>query len=242
MKLATWNLARPARSGARTERTLAMIGDVKADVWVLTETREQLRPSEGYVFAAHSSIAKDRGIGETWVSIWSKTPGEKIPLQADPERSAAALVNVSPERPVIVIGTVLPWLGDTRQEQQRGSVAFQAALEGQAQEWSDIAARYDGVPICVAGDFNQDLVCRHYYGSGDGRKLLRATLARHNLKCLTGDELDPVSLATSQRAASVDHICVSKAVENAKIVSVWPEESEVGPKLSDHFGVCAEIS
>jgi endonuclease/exonuclease/phosphatase family metal-dependent hydrolase len=106
-----------------------------------------------------------------------------------------------------------------------------------------IRSAHPEAELCVAGDLNQDLHSRHFYGSAVNRSALREALSRAALTCVTAGDKDPVSLMTREKAATVDHICLSAGLHRGAPVSVgaWPERDTVDPTLSDHFGVWADL-
>jgi hypothetical protein len=235
MRVATWNLARcRPRATVRGPALRGWMADVNADVWVLTETFRGFAPGPGYELAASSVDAPDRtaGPGERWVAIWSRLPALPVPLTANLERAAAAQVGDV----LTVVGTVLPWHGDRRHPVHRGSAAFCTRLSEQSADWRQL--RVGSGALCVAGDFNQDLLTTgRYYGSAKGRQALLETLASAGLKCLTGGEDDP--LAGAGRAC-IDHICVA-GVRAVGRHSVWPAPGELSRRLTDHYGSWADL-
>jgi hypothetical protein len=237
MRIATWNLdrCRPG-SSARARRLSAMIGDVGADVWVLTEPYRGFSPGPAYDLIAHSADAPDRHAarGECWVAIWSRLPAQPVVLTTDLERVAAIRVGS-----MVVIGTVLPWLSDDRDPLLRGEAAFQARLADQAADWGRFPSSPGGV--CLAGDFNQDLLpSGHSYGSSGGREALWATLTRLGLECLTGGVDDP--LVASPGLACIDHICVGGLRPRGRPPSsAWPQPGTLRRGLTDHYGVWADV-
>ena len=244
VRIATWNLmrARPGSSG-RTAALLAHMDAISPDVWVLTETFRDLRPGPDYTLVASSTDAPDREAarGECWTAIWSRVPGMPVELAADPERTAAARVQFADAEPLLIVGTVLPWLSDTRYAPLRGGDAFCAVLARQAGEWRELQKKHSDAGMCVAGDFNQDLAASHYYGSARGRLALRRALDGARLECLTAGAGDP--LAEVPGHAAIDHVCVSRNVipmENPA-VNAWPEPPLDRSRLTDHFGVVADL-
>jgi hypothetical protein len=201
------------------------------DVWVLTETYRDLSPGPAYSLVACSADAPDRRFeqGECWTAIWSRLPAEIHELAGDRERCAAAVVVGLP-----IVGTVLPWLADSR-DSFRGADAFCARLAEQAQEWSRLQAEFGC--ICVAGDFNQDLLeSGHYYGSNRGRAALRDTLHEAGLECITAPPNDPLGAVG---LACIDHICVGGV--GAGGLGVWPPSGQLDRKVSDHHGFHVEV-
>jgi endonuclease/exonuclease/phosphatase family metal-dependent hydrolase len=214
---------------------------ISPDVWVLTETSRTLQPGPGYSLVASSSDAPDRtNRGECWVAIWSRLHATPITLSADPERSGAIRLQHAIGS-TLVVGTVLPWLSDRRHAPARGADAFCDVLTRQAAEWRQLQVANPGAALCVAGDFNQDLAPSHYYGSKRGRVSLDCALGETGLVCLTAGAYDPLAMVPDR--ASIDHICVSESlIANGRPqVLVWPEPSLVSERLTDHFGVCAEL-
>ena len=117
MRIATWNVAygrgRPANA-----RRLRRIEEVDADVWILTETHDELSLADAGYSPVHADQRPTTGArevieGSRWVSIWSRLPvSERIADLADPRRTAAAVIDAA-DRRVVVYGTVLPCYHDT---------------------------------------------------------------------------------------------------------------------------------
>ncbi len=236
MRVATWNLNRCSpRATVRGPALRQWMTDVDADVWVLTEAFRGFSPGTGHELIASSADAPDResGRGECWVAIWARLPSLPVHLTADLERAAAAQVCGA----LTVVGTVLPWHGDNRHAGQRGSAAFLTRLGEQSADWQRLRAGQSA--LCVAGDFNQDLLpAGHYYGSAAGRQAMREALASASLDCLTGGEDDP--LVSTRGRACIDHICVG-GVRAVKRRSVWPAPGELAKQLTDHYGTWADL-
>jgi len=234
MRLAIWNLNRCRPNTARAHRLQQGINQVNADVWVLTETSVEFSPGPEFCLLAHSANAPDRDAkqGECWVAIWSRVGGDCVQLTADLERAAAVKID-----DCVVVGTVLPWLSDRRDPRLTGGALFQARLSEQAKDWQRLQAKG---AICVAGDFNQDLLLTgHYYGSKNGRAALKETLSSCNLNCLTGSEDDPLADGLGQ--ANIDHICVHEMLPlQSPPSSAWPSVGQlIG--LTDHYCIYTDI-
>ena len=234
MRLATWNLNRCRTGSVRANRLRKGINQVDADVWVLTETYIDFSPGPDFCLLAHSADAPDRNAkqGECWVAIWSRLDGNSVQLTADLERVAASKIDNC-----IVVGTVLPWLSDRREPKLTGAALFQAKLSEQASDWRKLRA--EGA-LCVAGDFNQDLLSAgHYYGSKNGRTALKEALSLCDLDCLTSGEDDPLTAELGR--ANIDHICVHKMLPLSSPRSVaWPPIGDL-KGLTDHYCVYADI-
>jgi len=240
LRLATWNLERPARPSRRKQEALRYwMSLVKADVWVLTETHDGVSPGEGFASASSSGSEWEGDPGERWVTIWSRFPLEPL-TTSDPVRTAAARIQ-HPVHPFIVYGTVLPWLGSTwRGYKSAGGEAFRQALQVQCEDWLRLSETY-GNSIFLAGDFNQDLSHTHYYGSKVNRAELEGALESANLQPLTAGRHDPIRRDSPSRAC-IDHICLSKnSIWHPVNTLRWPNEAEPVRWLSDHFGVAVGL-
>lgn len=246
LRIATWNLDNAPQTSARATACRAKIVEIQAHVWVLTETRQGFSPGDNFHLIAQSKQACDLATDWRWTSIWVQEPlaGKNIET-SDPERTACARLEIPGGYTLKVYGTVLPWLGSTwKKIRNEGGQAFAAALAVQKADWSMLREAASDALLCVAGDFNQDLLeSGHYYGSKITRKMLREALDQAKLECLTGGKTDPVARLNPGKA-NIDHICLGGSVplvsKPVKVVAWSPEHQ--GIKVSDHFAVSVEIN
>jgi hypothetical protein len=120
MRLATWNVEY-ARGLVKNRLRRDLLLEADSDVWVLTETHDELALTEAYV-PVRSSAQPSRP-GSRWVTVWSRLPILEIAATVDPSRTAAALLD-TPSGPLLVYGTVMPWHAD-------------AGPDGTAKNWSE---------------------------------------------------------------------------------------------------------
>lgn len=244
VRVATWNVARPVPSARRRRELVAeQIRVIAADVWVLTETHDDVAPGPEYRSASTSGADRTSEPGERWVSVWSRFPVEPIPSTSDPVRAVTARVLPTRGTPLIVYGTVLPWLGSPwRGIEAVDGKAFEAALNVQAEDWCALRRAHPDHDLIVAGDFNQDLADTHYYGSRANRLRLAAALERADLVAVTASGDDPVRRGSPPNAC-IDHVCVSEALRRrCRSVHRWPDAPKPDRRMSDHFGIVVEFS
>lgn len=244
LTIATWNVQRPSPRGSRGEPIREWLRRIDADVWVLTETHDDICPGPGYEGVVTQAADRRQSAGENWTTIWSRFPIRRLPETSDPARAVAAYVELPERRPLVVYGTVLPWSGsEWRGLPSRGGEAFRAALGVQRTDWLRLIEQFPDADLCVAGDLNQDLAGPHYYGSNGNRLALGDALAQCGLRCVTAEPDDPVR-QVAPRHASIDHICLARHLcdSNSIALRVWPELPAPDRLLSDHFGVVATLT
>lgn len=243
--VATWNLNYLSPNGERAKACRTKMADIQADVWILTETREGFCPGEGFTLIAESELASDLAGDRRWTAIWARESlGGSKQKTSDPERTACARLEIPGGFLLNVYGTVLPWRGSTwRCHKSAGGQAFSEALVVQKADWLELRGNDPNGLLCVAGDFNQDLLATgHYYGSKKERKMLEDALEQANLNCLTGGKFDPVAKRDPDKA-NVDHICLGGTRPQISDVdtNAWsPQQQE--RLLSDHFGISVRFS
>lgn len=244
IRIATWNLARPRNAtSTRASKLLEWIQRIDADVWVLTETHEAIRPGPEYASVSTTGLDRTEISGERWTMIWSRLPILQSQPTSDPIRTVCARVAIQPTRSCHVYGIVLPWRSDRRWLPKSGGLAFASALQEQEADWLRLRHEFPTDLLCVAGDFNQELAEKSYAGTALGRRELRRALAATQLHCATGDDADPVARITGGKRSNIDHICWDAAVATARPVrtGAWPTTVEELRGLTDHFGVWADV-
>ena len=237
MRIGTWNVeyAWPARLDALR----SVLSANRADIWVLTETHDDLRPPQ-CEFVAHTEPRPKNlsGIrpGSRWVSIWSRFPiiADVSLSAADKERTVAVLLDIGQSNKLIVYGTVMPWKGD--REKHDWSEHHRVVPE-QCAEWRELTQIHSDAALCVAGDYNTDMGTGSYYGTKEGIATLRAGLADCRLFCATEMPRVPAGLL---QYPPIDHIAVPLTWESStSVVSAWPSQKGV---LSDHSGLVIEVA
>lgn len=105
MRIGTWTVEYAAGAD-KNERRRSVLQQHDCDLWVLTETHDELAPSAAYE-PIHSAQRPTGRLGGRWASIWTRYPVLQRLDVVDPRRTVAALVQ-APTGPLIVFGTVMP--------------------------------------------------------------------------------------------------------------------------------------
>src|ERR1022692_4460601 len=107
-RIATWNLERPRMGSHRNTAILKRIHDIRADVWILTETNAVIDLGPAY-HAVVSSRLPFHKPGENWTTIWSRLRHLSNPRTYDSNIAVCAEIDAPGGRPLLVYGTVLPY-------------------------------------------------------------------------------------------------------------------------------------
>lgn len=240
VRIGTWNV-QYGRGVEKNRLRAAHLRSLAADVWVLTETHDELDLSSSHV-PVHSE-QRYASPGGRWTSIWTSLPVIEQLATSDPHRSVAVRLSDDARGEMIVYGTVLPWNGDRGPDLEKpakGWEEFHRVVPEQGQDWALLRDRFPDAALVVAGDLNQDLGGEHYYGTKAGRRLLLDELSKARIACLTTtDRFDRSVLLHPP----IDHVCAGAGAGAALQAEVLGWNRDVGGvRLSDHGGVLAEVT
>lgn len=239
LRVGTWNV-QYGRGVEKNRARFGLLASWRADVWVLTETHDDLDLADSHT-AIHSEQRYSTP-GGRWTTIWTSLPVLEQLSTLDPRRCVAARLDAGDAGELIVYGTVLPWNGDTGPDETlpaRGWEEFRRVVPARGHEWASLRGRHPFATLVVAGDLNQDLGGRHYYGTKDCRALLNAQMAESNLTCLT--TTDRFDQGVPEHPP-IDHVCVSpgRARSFTTRVHGWNNVAD-GVRLSDHGGTLVDF-
>lgn len=245
MRIGTWNVEYVFKDRLDVLRRVLSLRDNQADIWVLTETHDELIPP-GTEFAAHAEPRPKNFSairpGSRWVSIWSRFPIlEQISLAgADLKRTTCALLDIGEGRTLVVYGTVMPWHSDQSEHPPATPLPnwseHHRVLPLQIDEWRMLREKYPSAYLCVAGDYNTDMGSGARYGTKQGIETLRTGLEACDLFCAT----EPGRVPSGKLPVlPIDHISLPRAWEaSTNVVSAWPAFKGV---ISDHSGLVVEV-
>lgn len=256
-RIANWNLERPLKPTKKIKLAIQKIKEINPDICILTETSSLVHLGEEYFISQTKEFADSPG--EQWSAIWSKWPITKEIQTFDPRRATCALI-ASPFGDIIIYATIIPYHNAGVIEGGKYSYApkkysvWQMHKEDiilQGDDWLRISADHPGIPLCVAGDFNQTRDGKKGgYGTNETRDLLTKTLEICHLSCVTNEDfgengkLNPDPRKGTTRR-NIDHICISKNWDvdlNNLFVGAWDNFTEDGTYMTDHNGVYLEFS
>ena len=235
LSIVNWNVQFATPRSWRTPEILGRIDRHGPEIICLTETHNELLAQGGYAVCSQAEYGYGLKENRRKVLLWSREPWRQVDdLGIDslpPGRFVSGLTQTSVGK-VAVIGICIPWFG-SRTEARRGAERrrrwedHEESLAG----LRDVLGRAKSERLIVMGDFNQRI--------GQGSRAPRA------LRLALQEAFEPkLRIVTADLAfegrKSIDHVALSAdwAVDFVDAISNLHE----GRKLSDHFGVAAELS
>lgn len=233
-RILTWNLERNGPSSSKGRELGARILAQSADLVCLTEAHEGSASALGYYeISAEGAHWSARKPSERKVTLGSKAPWTAVDDYGGEGLESGAFIAGTTQSPfglVRVVGLCIPY-----------HAASPFGQRPKARQWSEhlrfldalhayLAARAHDPPLVIIGDYNQFLP-RIWGSKAAHAKLLEA--------------LGTATVVTSGRLRiverpSVDHIALSGEL-CARDVWGIDEHDIRGKRLSDHFGVCADV-
>ena len=235
LSLVNWNVEWSTPTSWRTTEILSRIDRHAPEVVCLTETHDRLLSQQGHKICSQPDYGYTIKEGRRKVMLWSRQPWE----QADdvgvalmpPGRFVSGVTQTSVGK-VTVLGICIPWFGSRTEakrklERKMPWEDHQRYLVG----LTEVLGRESVKRLIVMGDFNQII--------GPGSR------ARPELRlALQGAFPAGMTIATSaltfQRRRCIDHIALSEDLETQSVGVI--SNIYGGKKLSDHFGVVADVS
>ena len=215
MKIATWNVERLKRK-SELDKINSIIDEIDADIFVLTETDERIKPS---IFKYRIDTPKLSEIeAENYVETENRisifTNYEIIQQFETYDKYTTLCVELKTELGNLKIyGTIIGIYGNRNEN-------FNIDLKKQIADFDQLSTEEN---LCIIGDYNISFA-DNYYFTNFGRDEINKAFDSNNLE-----------LVTRQKEHCIDHIAISKKIiENRNIEIVeWNENK----KLSDHKGI-----
>ena len=216
MRIATWNVER-LKHKKYLEKIKNICNELKADIFVLTETDEQINLNHKNFFQTPSLTDKNfYKITENRVTIFTNCNAVKIYQTYD--KFTAICVEFETEfGNLLVYGTIIGISGNRNKN-------FNQDLLNQIEDFKILSEKN----ICIVGDFNLSFA-DNYYFTNFGRDILLKNFS----------ELE-IEILTKNCAECIDHIAISKRfLANRKFnFSEWNLEKN----LSDHKGIFVDVN
>lgn len=242
MRIGTWNLECVV-FGERNADRLAHLNARDADIWILTETHEEIDLKSTHPHHVRSNDRPRSSNSMHWVSIWSRFPIVSNVEAVDAVRSAICIVE-APIGQLCLFGTVWPWHSDQGEypyDKVSGAWVRQPHVVAQQhQEWLRLRESYQGAALCVAGDLNMTFGGPGNYGSREGRAACAKAMDQLDLACTTAWANVPPGLL---EWSPIDHVLLPNEIaRRTRVVDAWRGKPGDPKRLSDHSGIVVEVS
>lgn len=215
MRIATWNVER-LKHKSNLEKIKNICNELNADIFVLTETDEQINLNHKNFFQTPKFHDKNfYKITDNRVTIFTNYNFVKTYSTFD--KFTAICIELETEfGNLLVYGTIIGIFGNRNKN-------FKIDLLKQIEDFKILSEKN----ICIVGDFNLSFA-DNYYFTNFGRNNLLQTFSALNIEILT-----------KNCAECIDHIAISKNfLMNKKFTcSEWNFDK----KLSDHKGIFVDI-
>ena len=236
MKLVNWNVQWATPRSPRRAEILRRIHARDPEFVCLTETHTGLLPQEGHAICSQPDYGYPIKAHRRKIMLWSREPWEHVDnvgAESMPPGRFVSGVTQTSSGEVTVVGICIPWSA-SRTEARRGSE--------RKKRWEDHEQYLDGLAeilvqrtathLIVVGDFNQII------GAGSH--------APSRLRLALGKAFPPsmeivTSALTFNERKAIDHIALSDDMTFESLGAI-SNIRDYGKKLSDHFGVIADIT
>ena len=235
MKAVTWNVEWATPRSWRTTEILSRIDCHAPEVICLTETDVGLLSQRGHSICSQPDAGYEVKMSRRKVILWSREPWDEVDdagLDSMPPGRFVAGVTRTSLGKVTVIGVCIPWFGSRTEARRKAERKMRwEDHEQYLAGLTEILRRASAKRLIVMGDFNQAIGT-----SSRARPELRLALK----KAFPASMKIATSEIAFQGRKSIDHIALSDdwVVGSLDVISNIYE----GRKLSDHFGVVADLS
>lgn len=237
MRIVTWNLERGGRSAAARPAQDAVLGELAADVVVLTEPGPSFEAGAGTV-ASPRRRANHRG-HESWIAIVGDCV-EPTPFDVPFARMAVGAVAHVNGRRLLLYASVLPWntfrqhAPELVRDGETSLASFVRVLDEQVADIEALRKLHPEHHLIWAGDFNQHTSGPQAGGSKAKREALVGALDALGLVAWNGD-----AAHASSGLHAIDLICGPRELDVVRQGRIDPVRD--GVKMSDHAGYWVDL-
>ena len=240
LKLVNWNVEWATPGSWKTPEILSRVRGHDPEVVCLTEThkgllsQDVLLSDDGHTICSQKDYGYPIVKGRRKALLWSRNPWTQVDYvgidSMPPGRFVSGVTQTSVGE-VTVIGICIPWFGSRTEAKRKHPKKYWEDHEQYLAGLTEILGRTPAERLIVMGDFNQ--------------RIGPASSARAELQSALQCAFPPrMTIATSaigfQGRRSIDHIALSDDLSAGSIGVI--SNIHDGRKLSDHFGVVAEVS
>ena len=233
LKLVNWNVQWATPASRRSAEILRRIDRHEPEVVCLTETHADLLSRGGHTICSQPDYGYQIKPSRRKVLLWSREPWTRIDdvgiAVMPPGRFVSGVTRTS-LGDVTVVGICIPWSAS----RVRGTEVKKRMWEDHGTYLAGLTEVLQRTPakrLIVMGDFNQRIGQR-----GNTPSHLRSALQH----AFASDMAIATSALVFQGRGTIDHIAVSGDLAAESLAAIDNAHGET--RLSDHFGVVADLS
>ena len=226
-----WNVEWAVGDSPEGEIIRSIMNRVNPDVMCLTETTLSMVPASGHFIASDPEYGYPNNGTRRKVVLWSREPWSEIDTVGAPSMPSGRFVSGITQG-IRFAGVCIPWKDAHVRSGRRDRALWEDHLAYLSGFASVLAAYRNSMPLCVLGDYNQNIPRKHQ--------------PSHVAQALTEAFGDDLLIATAGKLDNkgerlVDHYAHTTRLI-VDILEIIPKRTEDETQLSDHVGVVASIS
>ena len=226
-----WNVEWAVGDSPEGEIIRSIVNRVNPDVMCLTETTLGMVPASGHFIASDPEYGYPNNGTRRKVVLWSREPWSEIDTVGAPSMPSGRFVSGITQG-IRFAGVCIPWKDAHVRSGRRDRALWEDHLAYLSGFASVLAAYRNSMPLCVLGDYNQNIPRKHQ--------------PSHVAQALTEAFGDDLLIATTGKLDNkgerlVDHYAHTNHL-TVEVLEIIPKRTEDETKLSDHVGVVASIS
>jgi len=231
MRILNWNFERRPPHSWQARELVERTRAAEPDIICLTEAYAgSLDDLAGHVISAVGRVWSKTNEAERKVLLWSPNDFSDVIYGGTGTEALVSAITETPLGPLRITGVCIPY-----------HMAAPPGIKPRPKPWSihltylqglkDFLAGLDGgVPSVIAGDFNQRIPRSH------------TPHAVHDalLDSINGYRVATEGVIPSIGEATIDHIALGPGLTSEQVISISNISAD-GKRLSDHFGVAANL-
>lgn len=236
LRVINWNVEWATPRSERSPEILRRIAEHDPEIICLTETNDRLLDGfGGHTIQSLPDYGHRMIQGRRKVMLWSRNPWCAVAGLGSavfPSGRLVAGVTDTSEGPVTVVGVCIPWSGSRTKR-----------FGGNCSQWEDHDSYLDGLKTLFQPGLKPRMVVIGDYNQSVGGRNSAPIRLRDKLKRTFDDaglRIATASLEFGGRRA-IDHMALTPDLDARSMTAIGNLRDD-GGKLSDHFGVVADLS
>lgn len=233
VRIGTWNTEWARPTAPKGKLVMAALAAPGCDVLCVTEGVAGIVSGQGNVIEGGEDWGDPVRDSRPRVLLWSARPWTEVDRVGSERmpggRFVRGVTQTAAGQALTVVGVCIPWFDAQWQDGRREAQRWE--LHGiWLEEFQKLRSTLPDERTVVLGDFNQRIP-RQWAPKGVYEALMRT---------FEGFEIATEGNLEGAQGLAIDHIAHTPDLVSKRI-SIWPDRSADGKRLSDHFGVWGDF-